>query len=93
MRDGKIYKCPPDALNYKFMEKFGIENFPASTGADIYAQNFHFLLQMLEGPIEMCYWCSENKTRRIPWEPTNNPQLEDWLADPDEIKNFSGGLA
>lgn len=89
LRDGKIYKCPPDALKFRFAEKFGIEGFPAATGVDLYAANFSSLLQMLDGDIEMCSWCSEQPTRRIPWEPTNNPKLEDWLADPNELKNFS----
>lgn len=87
VRNGKIYKCPLDAFSYKFVERFGIENFPQSTGVDIYAPNFSSLLDMLEDNVELCYWCSEH-VRQIPWQPTNNPKLEDWLADPDELKNF-----
>ena len=87
LRDGKIYKCPIDALSYRFVEKFGVKNYPRATGVDIYAQNFSSQLKMLDGNVEMCYWCSEH-CRQIPWTPTNNPQLEDWLADPDELKNF-----
>lgn len=89
LRDGKVYKCPPDALSYRLIEKFGIENFPVATGVDLYASNFSSLLKMLDENIEMCSWCSEQPTRRIQWEPTNNPELEDWLADPDELKNFT----
>ena len=70
-----------------FAEKFGIENFPQSAGIDICAPNFPSLIQMLDDNVEMCYWCSE-KARQIPWETTNKPKLEDWLADPEEIKNF-----
>ena len=88
LRDGKIYRCPIDALSYRFAEKFGIKNYPKATGIDIYAPNFSSLLQMLDGNVELCYWCSERPTRKISWEPTNNPKLEDWLADPDELKNF-----
>ena len=87
LRDGKIYKCPIDALSYRFVEKFGVKNYPRATGVDIYAQNFSSQIKMLDGNVEMCYWCSEH-CRQIPWTPTNNPQLEDWLADPDELKNF-----
>ena len=87
LRDGKIYRCPIDALSYRFVEKFGVKNYPQATGVDIYAQNFSSAIQMLDGNVEMCYWCSEHN-RQIPWTPTNNPQLEDWLADPDELKNF-----
>lgn len=84
LRNGKIYKCPLDALSYRFTEKFGIKNYPKATGIDIYAPNFPALLPMLDGNIELCRWCSE-KCRKITWEPTNNPQLEDWLADPEEL--------
>ncbi len=87
VRNGKMYKCPPDAFSYKFTERFGIEGFPQSVGVDIYAPNFSSLLDGLDGNVEMCYWCSE-RVRQIPWQPTNNPKLEDWLADPDELKNF-----
>lgn len=88
LRDGKIYKCPPDALKFRLAEKFNIEGLPAATGVDLYAQNFSLLIQMLDYNVEMCHWCSEQKTRRIPWASSNNPKLENWLADPDELKNL-----
>ena len=88
LHDGKIYKCPSDALSYRFTEKFGLKNFPAATGVDLYAPNFSAELVMLNGSVEMCNWCSERPARQIPWKPTNNPQLEDWLADPAELQYF-----
>ena len=88
MRDGKIYKCPPDALSYRFTKKFGIKKFPAATGVDLYASNFSSMLERLDGNVEMCSWCSENPTRWIPWGATNKPRLEDWLADPAELQQF-----
>lgn len=88
LRDGKIYKCPPDALKFRFAEKFGIKGLPASTSADLYSADFSALLEMLDGNIEMCSWCSEQPTRRIPWQAATNPKLEDWLADPEEMKIF-----
>ena len=87
LRYGKIYKCAIEAMRYKFEERFGIENLPKPVGVDIYAPNFPLLLAMLYGNVEMCHWCSE-QPRKIPWRPTNNPKLEDWLADPDELKKF-----
>ena len=87
LRDGKLYKCPIDALKFRFEEKFGIEGLPTATSVDIYSSNFSLLLKMLDGDVEMCSWCSE-QVPWLPWEKTNNPKLEDWLADPDEIKNF-----
>lgn len=88
LRDGKIYKCPPDALKYRLVERFGIEGLPEATSVDLYAPNFPLLLKKLDGNVEMCYWCSEQKTRRIQWEVSNKPKLEDWLAEPEEIKKF-----
>lgn len=87
LRNGKIYKCPLDALKFKFAQTFGIENFPAATGVDIYSQNFSSLLQMLDGDVEMCRWCAE-RVRLIPWDFADKPKLEDWLADPDELNAF-----
>ena len=85
LRDGKIYKCPIDALSYRFAEKFELKNYPKATGVDIYAENFSSLIEMLDGNVEMCGWCAE-KVRKIPWEPTKKTKLEDWLADPAEAK-------
>lgn len=87
LRDGRIYKCPIDALKFRLAERFGIKNFPASTSVDIYSPNFSSLFEMLDGNVEMCNWCGE-KVRQIDWEPSNNPKLEDWLADPAELQNF-----
>ena len=64
--------------------KFNIKNFPVSTGVDLYSDNFAQDFKMLDGNIEMCYWCNE-KVRHFDWETTKNPQLQDWLANPDEI--------
>ena len=87
LRNGKIYKCPVDALSFKFAEHFGIENFSAATGVDIFAKNFSALIEQLDGNIELCSWCSET-ARQIQWTPENNPKLTDWLANPAELENF-----
>ena len=84
LRDGKIYKCPPDALSFRLVEKFSLKNFPRATGIDIHSPNFSSNFKMLDGNIEMCFWCSE-KVRHFNWEITKNPQLSDWLANPYEI--------
>lgn len=87
LRDGKIYKCPIDALKFRLAEKFGIKNFPEATGVDLYAENFSLLFSMIYDNVEMCSWCSE-QARQIDWRPSNKPKLEDWLADPAELQNF-----
>ena len=87
LRNGKIYKCPVDALSFRFAEHFGIKGFPAATGVDIFAKNFSALIEQLDGNIELCSWCSET-ARQIQWKPENNPKLTDWLANPAEVENF-----
>lgn len=87
LRNGKIYKCPCDALSYKFAERFNLKNFPAPTSADIYAQNFSSIFDSLDGAVEMCHWCSE-QNRKIAWEQKNNPELSDWLFDPNEVNSI-----
>ena len=88
IRNGKLYKCPIDAACYKFARKFGLKNYPESTGIDIYSPNFASMLQMLDGNVELCSWCSE-QPRQIPWKSSNKLKLEDWLADPNEAKHLS----
>ena len=85
--NGKIYKCPLDAFYFKMIKKFGLKNYPKATGVDLYAPNFSSLLPMLDGNVELCHWCGE-QIRKIPWEPSNKPRLEDWLGDPEEIKKL-----
>ncbi len=87
LRNGKIYKCPVDALSYKLVEHFGIKDFPKATGVDIFAKNFSTLMEHLDDNIELCYWCNET-AREIQWTPENNPKITDWLANPAEVENF-----
>ena len=88
LRNGKIYKCPVDALIYKFTEHFGLKGFPAPTGIDILAKNFTSLMEQIQNStIELCSWCNET-TRKIQWTPENNPPITDWLANPAEVENF-----
>lgn len=81
LRAGKIYKCPIDALSYKFVEYFNIKNFPLSTGVDIYAKNFSLMLEQLNGSsVELCSWCT-GTTEEIDWKIENKPKLSDWIVD------------
>ncbi|MBQ7629204.1 MAG: radical SAM protein [Selenomonadaceae bacterium] len=87
MRDGKIYKCPIDALSYKFAEKFGLKGFPKPTGVTIGTPNFVSLLERLNDDVECCYWCNET-ARIFDWKVSNKPALEEWLANPMETLNL-----
>lgn len=82
LRNGKLYKCPLDALIYKYAETFGLDNFPASVGLDIYAPNFVSLLRQLDqhNPIPLCAWCSE-KGEQFKWTAPSARVMEDWLVE------------
>lgn len=86
-RNGKMYKCPIDALSYKLVEKFGLKDFPKSTGINISAPNFISLLEELDGDVECCYWCNET-ARKIQWKTSHKPTLDEWLANPMETLNI-----
>ena len=88
LRNGKIYKCPIDALSFKFAQHFGFKGFPKATGMDLFnTKNFGLQLKKFESPIEFCTWCNET-VRQIEWKPENNPKITDWLADPAEVENL-----
>ena len=82
VRNGRLYKCPVDALSYKYQEKFHV-NYPASEGIDLYAEDFERMLPLLDGPIQMCRYCEEN-IRVFPWKVAKYPVKEDWFGLRDE---------
>lgn len=75
---GKVYKCPVDALKFRFAEKFGL-NYPAAMGVDVHARNLPQMLEMLDGNIDQCHFCAEQPSM-IPWQPNSNPTAQDWIA-------------
>ena len=80
LRDGKLYKCPRDALIYKFADTFDIHDFPAPMGIDIHAENFTAMLRQLDTlPIEMCKTCGKGKS--VKWEAPSKCVKEEWLID------------
>ena len=79
LRRGKVYKCPFDALVYKYGEKFN-KMIPGGTGsgADIYAENFLEQLQyVVDFPVQNCKLCPEQYVK-IPWKAENKPKAIDW---------------
>ena len=78
LRHGKIYKCPIDALKFRFAEKFHL-NYPPATGVDVHAKNFTQMLEMLDGNVDQCFFCT-NKISMTPWQPLSNPTAQDWIA-------------
>lgn len=79
VRDGFLYKCPVDALSYKYNEKFNVK-LPKSEGIDIYADDFERKLSLLNHPIQLCRYCSE-EPRVFPWSSTVHPVKEDWFGN------------
>ena len=76
LRNGRLYKCPIDALSYKYQEKFHVD-YPEAEGIDLYAENFERMLSLLDGPIQMCRYCTE-EVRVFPWAVAKHPKKEDW---------------
>lgn len=83
VRNGKLYKCPVDALSYKYQEKFHV-NRPESQGIDLYAYDFERMLPLLDEPIQLCRYCKEN-IRVFPWKAAKHPAKEDWFGLADEV--------
>ncbi len=79
VRNGKLYKCPVDALSHKYSETFDVP-LPVSEGIDLYAEHFERMLPLLDAPVQLCRFCSE-KPRIFMWSSTNHPTKRDWLAD------------
>ena len=79
LRHGKLYKCPGDALIYKFLEKFPGRDMPKDAGVDIFTENFLEMLQQLtQYPIQMCETCPTVSPVE-PWRIENNPTADDWI--------------
>lgn len=82
LRNGKLYKCPGDALMYKWKETFpgrGRNALPDEMGVDIFSENFLELLQhVIDYPIRLCETCPISKPIE-PWRVENNPTADDWI--------------
>ena len=78
IRNGILYKCPLDALSYKYNEKFGI-HFPSSEGIRLGSEDFERQLSLLDQPVQLCRYCTE-KPRIFPWSVAVCPAKEDWLG-------------
>ncbi len=81
LRHGKVYKCPGDALRYRYEELFPgvVPHVPYTMPADIYSTNFVEMLDLfVDRPIKMCEFCAE-QAKLIPWSVQNNPTAEDWM--------------
>lgn len=78
-RDGKLYKCPFEALGNHFFAHYNID-IQLNGGIDIYDPNLNWnevIAKMDEEPINSCCYCGEEE--RMEWKIENHPKLEDWI--------------
>lgn len=83
LRNGRLYKCAPEALVNRFYEKFGIGIDTTNAGVDIYNNDIKWasLIQSLyQSPVEQCLYCS-NELKAFTWGVASNPIIEDWIVD------------
>lgn len=80
LRNGKIYKCPFEALGNKFFKHFNID-ISLEEGNDIYAQDLDWteMINRLDwAPVDACKYCGVEE--RIEWKVTHKPMIEDWVV-------------
>lgn len=79
LRNGKLYKCPFQALGQTFFSHYGL-TADLGEGIDIYQEDLNWeksLRKLYEEPVEGCKFCG--KEERIPWSVSADPGKEDWL--------------
>lgn len=78
-RNGRLYKCPFEALGNKLFTQFDID-ICFQGGIDIYDPDLNWdeaITKLDNEPISCCRYCGEEE--RIEWAIENHPQLEDWI--------------
>ena len=78
IRNGFLYKCPVDALSYKYNEEFDI-HLPPAEGIRLNSEDFERKLSLLDQPIQLCRYCTE-EPRVFPWSVGTHPTKEDWFG-------------
>lgn len=82
LRDSKIYKCPIEAMIFKFQECFP-NVYPThllERGIDIYSANVTELFYHMRKYIELCRHCFF-PARKFAWAYNPNPKPEDWAYE------------
>ncbi|MCR4591445.1 MAG: radical SAM protein [Lachnospiraceae bacterium] len=84
LRGGKLYVCPMEALFYRYIEYFNIQDFPLDTakfGIDIYDDNLDFssLFDRISESVPLCRYCSEGGDELFDWAVSDDPEKEDWI--------------
>lgn len=83
LKDGRIYKCPFEALIDIFAKKYCFDEvLKINKGFNIYDNSNDWeivLKKMLESPVELCKFCSES-CEMFKWEVRTNPEKNDWIV-------------
>lgn len=80
LRNGKIYKCPFEALGNKLFEYYDLE-IRFHGGVDIYNDQLDWSVladTLSSAPVDACRYCGIEE--KIGWGVTNSPVLEDWVV-------------
>lgn len=79
-RNGKLYKCPFEALGNKFFEYYQLDA-SLQGGADIYDKGLDWgklICQLDNHPIEACKYCGNEI--HFTWEISSKPTVKDWIV-------------
>ncbi len=79
LRNGRIYKCPFQALGNVLFEHYDI-GIEFKGGIDIYRNdlNWEDVVDLLHNqPVDECRYCGSEE--RMEWRVENNPVLNDWV--------------
>ena len=80
LRNGKLYKCPFDALINDFYLFYKLQR-KHDGGISLYQDKdalYKAIINYAFNPVEMCKYCAE-VPEMIPWSVETSPVLEDWL--------------
>lgn len=80
-RNGKLYKCPFEALGNKFFEHFN-QNIRIVGGTDIHDEQLDWnklVYELEHEPVKACIYCGEEV--RYTWEVSNHPVMEEWIIN------------
>lgn len=82
LREGKLYKCPFEALGDKFFEHFQLDmRFFERGGVDIYEPGLDWkelIYNYEKNPVDACRYCGKGEW--FPWESSHNPTVNDWIV-------------
>lgn len=82
-KDGKLYMCPKEAMEYKFFEKYHLERPYRAEGIDVSDDRIDgwTINKMLSQPVEACSYCT-NDYVWYDWEVKrrDEAEIDDWIV-------------